>query len=245
MLKKVLNSIILLLMILGIVMVGLFVLEEKDILDLPFLLKKEQRADLIKKIESVNEPTKKNKKENTADRKNRDYDKYVFVGDSRFVGISKYSISDKDLFIAKVGEGYSYLIEQMSNIKYYCDENTALIIGLGVNDSHSNGEKYIQTINDMAETMDCQIYFTTVNPVDEVKAGYSGYNISAQVIDEFNENAYEQLSDKIVYVDTNKYLRESGYETQDGLHYTEEISEKLYHYIKSCVGSDEGTQIDE
>lgn len=239
MLKKILNIIIAILVITNIILLGLFILDEKNIIDLPFMLEKENSDVLIKIVDDKGISTKKKDESENVNRKNKDYAKYVFVGDSRFVGISKYSTSDKDVFIAKVGEGYNYLIQQMSNIKYQCDENTALIIGLGVNDAHVNCDKYIATINEMAETMDCQIYFVSVNPVDEVQAAACGYNVSSESVDSFNNAIRTQSDDSVVYIDTNTYLQDNGYETHDGLHYAEYVSEDLYNYIKAFVGPDE------
>lgn len=251
MLKKVLNSIIAVLIVANVALVTLFILEEKEIVALPFIEEKEMDKEVGFDISDIefstekNKSTHKKKDEQESDRKNRDYDRYVFVGDSRFVGISKYYNPEEDIFIAKIGEGYSYLMQQMSTINYYCDENTALIIGLGVNDGHANAENYITTLNEMADTMDCQIYFTSVNPVDEAFAAANGYNVKSEVIDEFNEKARTQLDDRIVYIDTNQYLENINFETQDGLHYTEYISEKLYNYIKRYVGPYEDVLIDE
>ena len=72
--------------------------------------------------------------ENETTRTKREYGKYLFVGDSRYKGMEKANATDEDVFICEVGEGYDYLINQMNNIKYEIDDNTALIIGLGVND---------------------------------------------------------------------------------------------------------------
>ena len=72
-------------------------------------------------------------KDNKSNKDTISIDKYVFVGDSRYVGMSAYE-EDEDTFIAKNNMGYAYLEEQMELIKESCDKNTALIIGLGVND---------------------------------------------------------------------------------------------------------------
>lgn len=237
--KKALNIIIIILIIVSIVLSGLFILDDKGIIELPFLVQKENQDAFMKTFDGNYTPNKNNTENDIVDRKNRYYKKYVFVGDSRFVGISKYSTSEKDVFIAKIGEGYSYLIQQMSNIKYQCDQDTALIIGLGVNDANANCDKYIETINEMSTTMDCQIYFVSVNPVEEAKALACGYHVSAEAVDSFNEAIRSQLYDNVIYIDTNTYLQENGYETQDGLHYAEYVSENLYNYIKAFVGPDE------
>ena len=69
--------------------------------------------------------------ENETTRTKREYGKYLFVGDSRYKGMEKANATDEDVFICEVGEGYDYLINQMNNIKYEIDDDTALIIGLG------------------------------------------------------------------------------------------------------------------
>ena len=71
----------------------------------------------------------------------------MFVGDSRYKGMEKANATDEDVFICEVGEGYDYLINQMNNIKYEIDDDTALIIGLGVNDL-VNIDKYVDKINE-------------------------------------------------------------------------------------------------
>ncbi len=165
-------------------------------------------------------------------------DKYVFVGDSRYVGMSAYK-EDEDTFIAKNNMGYAYLEEQMDVIKESCDEYTALIIGLGVNDLKYSKEKYIDTINEMAQEMDCRIFYMLVNPVDEEKEAERGYTVENSVIDDFNSDMQEELSSDVNIIDTNSYLKEEGYVTVDGLHYDSDTYKLIYDYIKECVNKAE------
>lgn len=165
-------------------------------------------------------------------RQKREYEKYVFVGDSRYKGMAKANATEDDIFISEVGQGYSYMMSQMSTIRAQVDGDSALIIGLGVNDLN-NVESYINEINEMSETMDCQIYYMLVNPVDEYKEAENGYHIKNDDIDYFNQEMIDNLNEEIIIIDTNSYLNVVGYETQDGLHYTEETYEKIYKYIKS------------
>ena len=162
----------------------------------------------------------------------RTYENYVFVGDSRYVGMSVYAQAE-DTFIAKNNMGYSYLVEQTNNILRVCNENTALIIGLGVNDLRYSSNNYIAKINELAQTMDCQIYYMLVNPVDETKEESYGYSILNTEINEFNQKMKRGLSSRVIVLDTNSYLKQIGYSTQDGLHYTKETYGKIYEYIKA------------
>ena len=41
------------------------------------------------------------------------------------------------------------------------------------------------------------------------------------------------LNEEIIVIDTNSYLNAVGFETQDGLHYTQKTYEIIYKYIKS------------
>lgn len=177
-------------------------------------------------------------KDNKSNKDTISIDKYVFVGDSRYVGMSAYE-EDEDTFIAKNNMGYAYLEEQMELIKESCDKNTALIIGLGVNDLKYSRQKYIDTINEMAQDMDCHIFYMLVNPVDEKKEEQHGYSVENDVIDDFNSVMEEELSSDVGIIDTNSYLKEEGFETVDGLHYDRSTYKLIYDYIKECVNKAE------
>ncbi len=162
------------------------------------------------------------------------YDRYVFLGDSRFRGMLDYAEA-KDVFVAKNSMGYEYIDEQLSYVQSLCDNHTALIVGLGVNDCGYAASKYLSRLNSMAESMDCQIYFVSVNPVDEAMEGEK-YHVKNDTVNSFNEAMKAGLSSKIKYIDSNSYLKSVGYTTRDGLHYVDETSRVIYTYIKSVVG---------
>ncbi|MBR3646103.1 MAG: hypothetical protein IKN54_06760, partial [Lachnospiraceae bacterium] len=63
-----------------------------------------------------------------------DYKKFIFVGDSRYKGMEIFA-QEEDIFFAESGRGYDFLLSQLTNIKYNADADTAIIIGLGVNDN--------------------------------------------------------------------------------------------------------------
>lgn len=172
-----------------------------------------------------------NMEENTAAEVLNTYEKYVFVGDSRYVGMS-FMAQEQDVFICKNNMGYDYLIEQMDNIRRACDENTALIIGLGVNDINYSSDNYIKKINEMARQMNCRIYYMLVNPVDEEKETLYGYSVKNEKIDLFNQKMINGLDSSVGIIDTNSYLKSTGYLTVDGLHYATETYRAVYDYIK-------------
>ena len=146
---------------------------------------------------------------------------YVFLGDSRFVGMSNCKQSN-DIFICKVGEGYNYFCKNINNIS----ENDIVIIGFGVNDL-GNIDKYIELANSLTN----EVYYLTVNPADEQKERENGYSVTNQQIDEFN-NKLKANATNYKVIDTNSYLKQIGFSTTDGLHYDNATYIKIYEYIK-------------
>lgn len=166
--------------------------------------------------------------------------KYVYVGDSRTKGLKaaleKYGrITGKETFICEIGEGYDFLMANMANIRSVCDSSTVLIIGLGINDMKYRYNEYIAAINNMAATMDCQIYFMLVNPVNEAEEAADGkFHITNADIDTFNARMLSGLGPSVHIIDTNSYLKNVivNYTTMDGLHYTDETYIIVYDYMQ-------------
>ncbi len=165
------------------------------------------------------------------------YTKYVFLGDSRYRGMS-FCAGWQDVFIAENGQGYEYLVSSLESLKAICDNQTALIVGLGVNDCGYRAPNYIATLNELDAATDCQIYFMSVNPVDEAveAAQPHPYKVKNNDIDSFNAQMQVGLNSNIIYIDTNAYLKSVGYATRDGLHYMDSTYQTIYDYIKAYVG---------
>ena len=169
--------------------------------------------------------------------------KYVYVGDSRTKGLKaaleKYGrITGKETFICEIGEGYDFLMANMANIRSVCDSSTVLIIGLGINDMKYRYNEYIAAINNMAATMDCQIYFMLVNPVNEAEEAAGGkFHITNADIDTFNARMLSGLGPSVHIIDTNSYLKNVivNYTTMDGLHYTDETYIIVYDYMQNFI----------
>lgn len=156
--------------------------------------------------------------------------KFIFVGDSRFVGMKSAVDTGNDVFISKVSQGYSYFVSKKSTIKSKETSNSVLIIGFGVNDL-GNVDKYIKFVNNAGFKSD--VYFLTVNPVQEGKGSYSVKNSSIKA---FNKKL-KSGAKKYKVIDTYSYLNKNGYNTTDGLHYDNATYKKIYKYIKSKVNS--------
>ena len=158
---------------------------------------------------------------------------YIFIGDSRYVGMNKAcNISDgKNKFvIAKVGQGYSYLVnEAIKRAQQIEEENKQItkwkyIICLGVNDL-GNKDKYVSTLSNLANTKD--LYIESVNPV--------GYNskISNATIEDFN-NTIKNISN-ISYIDLYTILKNNGFSSNDGVHYSNETYKDIFDIISNNI----------
>lgn len=163
--------------------------------------------------------------------------KYIFVGDSRYVEMEKYA-EENDTFIAENGVGYVFLINHMNEIVSLADSDTKIVVGLGVNDILIGSGEYKSLLTELDERTDAEVYYMLINPVDDDICSYVGYQVTNKMIDEFNTKLEDDLLDtNIKIIDANSYLKESGYTSFDGLHYSDETSEKIYKYLKEELSS--------
>ena len=168
--------------------------------------------------------------------KTKTYNQVVLVGDSRFYGQSNYNLkNDKTTYIAKSGEGLAYLKQITSTMKTYDSDKAAFVINMGVNDL-GNVNNYISYINSLATQLKGTVYYLSVNPVDEVKEKQYKYTVKNSDIDSFNQKMKNGL-EGVKYLDSNSYLKETGYTTSDGVHYTKDTYTKIYNFISSKVKS--------
>ena len=151
--------------------------------------------------------------------------------------------SSSDVFIAKVGQGLSYLKSNESSIKSKVTKNSVVVLGFGVNDLY-NIDKYIEYINSVNYGAD--IYVLTVNPIN---SHYSG-SVTNSSINSFNKKL-KNSAKKYKVIDTNKYLlqkydvieldgtnKKTGKCTSgpcDGLHYSKSVYKTIYNYVKKSI----------
>ncbi len=165
-------------------------------------------------------------------KKTNEKEKYIFVGDSRYVQMEAYA-QDDDTFIAENGVGYRFLSNHMDEIVSMSDADTKIVIGLGVNDVFSGTKKYKELLFDLAGRTDAQIYYMLINPVDDELCAANGYTVTNEVIDDFNITIQgELIGSGIKIIDVNSYLKVVGYTSRDGLHYNAATSQNIYVYIK-------------
>lgn len=161
--------------------------------------------------------------------------RFVFLGDSRFVALKSISTDETDTFFAEVGEGYYFLERVKETVIADGTPNSVLIIGLGVNDGQWFIPEYIASINDIIARYPGKVYFTTVNPVDEVAEVAYGYYKENATIDNFNAQVTSGLVGNVTVIDTSAYLKNTGCTWADGLHFSKTTNIDVYNYIKESV----------
>ena len=101
---------------------------------------------------------------------------------------------------------------------------------MGVNDTY-NIHKYISYFNEKAEIWQekgADTYIVSVGPVE-----YSQYLDNSE-IESFNQ----MLSDNLrtaTYIDLYSEMRTNGYETVDGVHYTEDTYQAIFNILKERI----------
>lgn len=141
------------------------------------------------------------------------YTEYLFVGDSRTVGLDACvsGISSK----AKVGAKVDYLQSILSDVTKTRKKN--VIFNFGVNDL-GNINKYITVYKSLPKDFikNNNVIIMSVNPTDGSK--YGSWNTD---IDKFNAKMKKNLPSGVKYLDTNSTLKKEGFSIRDGVHYKE------------------------
>lgn len=156
---------------------------------------------------------------------------YIFIGDSRFVGMNDCCSIDTEnncFVVAKVSQGYDWFSEtalhQVESIKVNNPDITSwtLVIGLGINDLY-NIDKYVSTYESLKDNYN--LVLISVNPIE--------YHNSITQEDILTFNNKLKSIGNVRYVDTYSYLVSNGFSTQDGVHYSAETYKDIYAFIQS------------
>ena len=183
-----------------------------------------------------NSSSNSNNKNNNSktDTSTNNYSSFVLVGDSRFVGQKSSGFKNsKTTYIASVGKGLTYMKSNEEAMKKKDSKNTAYVINMGVNDLY-NANSYVEYINKLAKNYKGDIYYLSVNPVEESKAENNGYSIKNSDIEKFNSTLKSGLKN-VTYLDSYNYLKNNGFSTTDGIHYDKNTYQKIYSYINFNV----------
>lgn len=186
-----------------------------------------------------------------------DANRSIIIGDSRMYLASKIITDDNIIFVAQNGATCDYLWgtaeKEVENIlKDNPDEHFNIFFNLGVNDLNRM-EKGIKP--DGKTTCDAKIYsdyylglkekwsnhnlfFISVNPVDKEKMENSSKHKNGtnnEKIEKFNTDVEKAIKTSgFYYCDIYTKLLEEGFESYDGLHYSDEVTKKIIEETKKC-----------
>ena len=171
-----------------------------------------------------------------------DVSSFVFVGDSRFVGMKnaiKGRVDGDVEFVAKVGEGLAWFKKIAPDL--YKKKGKIIVFNFGVNDLH-NASKYVDFYNSMPKDFmeNNTLVFMTVNPVNEAKEAEHGFKVKNTDIEKFNSKMKAGL-DKghFQIIDSNTYMQLNNYQTTDGLHYFNDTYRMIFEFaVKSCTNKE-------
>lgn len=160
----------------------------------------------------------------------------TIIGDSRMEDLCRRSWykQDNGACIAEISKGYKWLnstaIQQVNNLPL--DKKKVIVTNLGVNDPH-NAKKYADKYEELSQTewSNSILILLSINPVSG-KHSYLNPEIS-----DFNNLMLQLASkyDNIGYCDSNSHLKRIGFESSDGLHYSQKTDKDIYDYIKKCI----------
>ena len=156
----------------------------------------------------------------------------IFVGDSRFVGMST-AVRFDDLYIAQVAIGFDWFRDTaIAEIDRAAVPGAKVVINMGVNDLENAG-RYAELINENMDRWTAAgliIYYMSVNPVIDGKSYATN-----EMVEKFNARMQENLDARVYWIDTYTPLTESGIQSPDGVHYRDETSRLIYEYCRKAL----------
>ncbi|MBE5843366.1 MAG: hypothetical protein E7302_04185 [Butyrivibrio sp.] len=157
---------------------------------------------------------------------------YIFAGDSRTVQMSQAVNKSQNIYVAQVGEGYSYFVNTaIPQIDASISEGSVVIINYGVNDLY-NVDKYIKKVNAKVDSWiekGATVYYAAVLPVKDYPT------ITNAEIESFNSAMKSGLDSRVGWLDGYTYLQSNGFSTADGLHFNYDTYKSLYSYYMTAL----------
>lgn len=173
----------------------------------------------------------------------------IFVGDSRTLGMQNAIHKlmpdlDSCVFVGKVGEGCSWFLQegqaQMAEaIRQYPDD--PVVLNFGVNDPDQISQ-YLDAYRGMiASFPDTDFRFLSVNPVQRAKMIENGdseealalvTNSNISLLNDAIRNAFPDR-----YLDSSAMLKTTGFETVDGIHFTQQTYLKIHRFVAESLFS--------
>lgn len=157
----------------------------------------------------------------------------IYMGDSRIVGMMS-SITNKSItYIAQNGAGYSWLVDSaIPELANKIEGKKFIVLAFGVNDL-GNAANYLTKYQELKDTYpNVNIYIMSVNPVDEAKEAESGYTVTNESIENFNETMKNSFGEN--YIDVYAQIKDN-FETEDGVHYTTETYKKIHEIVINYI----------
>ena len=160
--------------------------------------------------------------------------KLIFVGDSRTVGMKNAVDSEdpNDVWSCQTSMGLDWLKSTgVPAVESHITQGSHLIILMGVNDLY-HVDSYISYMNSLVSKVNSKggkLYFVSVNPTSR-SADYLNSDINS-----FNSKMKSGLSSSIKYIDTHTYLKNNGFSSSDGIHYTSTTYKQIYTLIKNNI----------
>lgn len=154
------------------------------------------------------------------------HDKLIFIGDSRTEAI-RDAVGDNSIWSCLSSKGYDWMVSTgVPQIESEIEDNTAVIILMGVNDVYqlSNYITYINTKANEWSDLGAKTYFVSVGPVQ------NDPYVTNREIENFNASMEANLVG-VTYIDVYSHLVSNGFSTLDGTHYPDSVSIEIYNYI--------------
>lgn len=209
---------------------------------------------------SKNKKNKKKTKKSSTSSDSSSVKRFVFVGDSRtdqmggllreselgndFMDGELDAASSKspdgvdELWIAKVGAGFKSWFEgtAIQKIDQNVKSGDCIFIWMGANDWGFAGSLYAPLLNPKAaewKAKGAKVIWVTTGPFD---GGEEGNNAGVEA---FTAAVKSGISGDIGWIDCYSKMKEQGFSTQDGCHYTAETYQKVYDIMTkdAAVGS--------
>ncbi len=156
---------------------------------------------------------------------------FLFVGDSRVLGM-KDAVNDDCIYVGAEAEGYSWFSSDgVLALADYLGSNPSqtVVLNLGVNDPE-NINVYIDLYKKLiTDYTSADFYMLSVNPLDDD----ADLNTTNEMIELFNATLKSSFPDQ--YLDCYSYLIQNGYETVDGLHYTDDTYRSIHSFVVDAL----------
>lgn len=183
----------------------------------------------------------------TAEKMGKKKRTWLFIGDSRTVGMYQTIGDNGVLWDCKGGMGYSWMTETaVPQAEPYIDGNTDVVILMGVNDAWDRlgptyAPMYISYLNKKAAQwakLGARTFYVSVNPVRGTFE-LNGYYLNNFFVERWNNWMKKGLSGDITYIDTCSGLEKNPIAWADDIHYLGETNQQIYDQIAGALQSDQ------